>query len=397
MHPIIVAGGGAAGFFAAIVAASHGAQVIILEKGSEVLSKVRISGGGRCNVTNIVSDPLTLASYYPRGGRELVGAFTRFGTSETRQWFTDRGVELKTESDGRVFPSSDSSQTIIDCLQQEAKRLGVITMLRTGITEIMIRDNGFIIQTNTGPFEASKVIIATGGGASFEVIAKTGHTMMPPVPSLFTFKIPDSPFAGLEGVVVDDATVSVPGTRLSENGPMLITHQGLSGPAVLRLSAFGARYFNERKYEVEISLRMIPQERDHMALEHLKQWREQNLPKKVINAGLPLLPRRLWERLCSLSGITPELRWADAGKAPLHRLAGQLFDFRLWMRGRAANREEFVTCGGVSLKEIDMKTMESRLVPGLFFAGEVLDIDGVTGGFNFQAAWTTGWLAGMNA
>lgn len=396
MYPIIVAGGGAAGFFAAIEAASHSAQVIILEKGSEVLSKVRISGGGRCNVTNIVSDPLTLASYYPRGGRELVGAFTRFGTSETRQWFTDRGVELKTESDGRVFPSSDSSQTIIDCLQQEAKRLGVITRLRTGITEILIRDNGFIIQTNTGPYEASKVIVATGGGASYDWIAKTGHTIIPPVPSLFTFKIPDSPLAGLEGVVVDDATVSVPGTRLSETGPLLITHQGLSGPAVLRLSAFGARLFSERKYEVEISLRMVPQESDHKTGEHLKQWREQNLSKKVINAGLPFLPRRLWERLCSLSGITPEQRWADASKVILNRLAGQLFDFRLRIRGRAANREEFVTCGGVSLKEIDMRTMESRLVPKLFFAGEVLDIDGVTGGFNFQAAWTTGWIAGAN-
>ncbi len=376
---IIVVGGGAAGFFAAITCAEAlpGAEVTVLEKSKEFLSKVRISGGGRCNVTHACFDPRDFATRFPRGERELISPLRRFGAQDTVTWFESRGVKLKTESDGRVFPVTDSSQTVIDCLVSAAKAANV--KLVTGRT------------VDHFPEDCDRLLLATGGcrtEAGSKLATSFGHTIEPPVPSLFTFHIETLWLRRLAGITVESVEVSATGLR--ERGPLLVTHSGLSGPVILRLSAWGVRELHKLDYKFPLYVNWLPCFRP----EQLATIRAEQPARLVVNTPLASLPARLWEQLVLAAGIERETRWAHLSKADQHRLGQQLIRTELSVTGKSLNKEEFVTCGGVRLSEVDFKTMESRLCPGLHFAGELLDIDGITGGFNFQAAWTTGWIAG---
>jgi predicted Rossmann fold flavoprotein len=369
---ITVIGGGAAGFMAAITAAEAGAAATILEKGREFLSKVRISGGGRCNVTHACFDAREFARRFPRGERELIGPFQRFGARETVEWFAARGVKLKTEADGRMFPVTDSSQAIIDCLVGAAQYAGV--KLVTG--------------RNVDHFseDCDRLLLATGGcrtEAVGKLAASFGHTIEPPVPSLFTFHIARPWLRELAGIAVHPVEVSAAGLR--ERGALLVTHTGLSGPAILRLSAWGALELHALDYRFPLIVNWLP---DVNVSAELEKKRREHGAKLV--ASTPLLPARLWERLVD----APELRWSKLSRAEQHRLEQRLTRMEFPVTGKSLNKEEFVTCGGVRLREVNFKTMESRVRPGLYLAGELLDIDGITGGFNFQAAWTTGWIAG---
>lgn len=398
---IVVVGGGAAGFFAAIHAAGPGNEVIILEKSAKLLAKVKVSGGGRCNVTNGHEDVSSLHSFYPRGNRELRGPFSRFSNKDTMEWFTSRGVQLKTEPDGRVFPVSDDSQTIIDCLVREAAAVNVVVKTQTAVSAVTPIHGRFMIQLNPGePVVADKIIIATGGNPhshSYNWLSLLGHTVIPPVPSLFTFNIPGSPFISLMGVSVDPVTICLPGIRIMQSGPLLFTHWGLSGPAVLKLSAWAAREIANRNYELQVEINFLLSLNSETCASELRDFVPANAVRTVQVSPYGNLPARLWIRLCELAGIGTDKKWGDLSKAAIVNLCAWLTNCRLEMKGKTTFREEFVTCGGVSLKDVNMKTMESKRVPGLFFAGEVLDIDGVTGGFNFQAAWTTGYIAGKSA
>jgi predicted Rossmann fold flavoprotein len=398
---IVVAGGGAAGFFGAIAAAEADprASVTILEKGPRVLSKVRISGGGRCNVTHACLEPRELSLRYPRGGRALIGPFTRFGPRETIEWFRLRAVNLKTEADGRMFPVTDSSQTIIDCLTDSATNAGVRIRTHTGVETIARREGGgFTLRlTNNETLEADRLLWAAGGcRAENHPLVPLGHTLVPPVPSLFTFHI-DSPWLReLPGVSVEDVQVAVPKTSLKQRGPILITHAGVSGPAILRLSAWGARELHDLDYLFSLRIAWLPDAKPEDLVEEIQRRRETQGGQNVLRARWNPLPARLWEQLVLQSGIAPETKWARLAKPEAQKLAALLTGTELPVTGKSMNKEEFVTCGGIPLPEVNFKTMQSRLVPGLFLAGEALDIDGITGGFNFQAAWTTGWTAGQN-
>jgi predicted Rossmann fold flavoprotein len=404
MVDLVVIGGGAAGFFGAIAAAeaSPGARIVLLEATAYTLSKVRISGGGRCNATHACFEPRELSRKYPRGGRELVGPFTRFGPRETIAWFAARGVELKTEEDGRMFPVTDDSATITQCLLGAAQAAHVDLRLRCPAREIVpLPGGGFEVRTGAGPIETRRVLIATGGGrgaGGYALAEGLGHTIAPPVPSLFTFHIDDARLKGLEGLSVPEAATSVAEERkLQETGPVLVTHWGLSGPGILKLSAWGARALADRDYRFTLTVNWLGARRPADAQTALAAERERH-PKRQLATANPFgLPGRLWERLVGASGLTPESLWAGASNSRLQTLAENLCAARFQVSGKSLNKEEFVTCGGVSLKEVDFATLESRNVPGLHFAGEVLDIDGVTGGFNFQAAWTTAWHAGRSA
>ena len=397
---VIVIGGGAAGFFAAIACAgaNPAARVVLYEATAHPLSKVRISGGGRCNVTHACPEPRELVKRYPRGGRELLGPFSRFGPRETIAWFAAHGVELKTEGDGRMFPITDDSGTIVDCLRRTADQAGVKVYLPIGVRRVTHANDVFEVEfTDNSVGEFDRVLIATGGtkgSAGQTIAAQLGHTIETPVPSLFTFHIDDPRIRGLEGLSVPAAATSVPGTKLKDSGGLLITHWGMSGPAILKLSAWGARELSERGYKFPLVVswaegRTVPQ-----ALETLVAARLANLKKQIATWNPFALPARLWERLIVAAGITPETVWTSVSNVSLQALAGQIAAAEFAVEGKSLNKDEFVTCGGVRLREVDFKTMESRVCPGLHFAGEVLDIDGITGGFNFQAAWTTGWLAG---
>lgn len=399
---ILVIGGGAAGFFGAITAARSAAdvRVYLYEATAHPLAKVRVSGGGRCNVTHACYDVKALMSRYPRGGRELLGAFTRFGPRETVAWFADRGVELKTEEDGRMFPVTDDSATIVGALRQAADQAGVSLFTSMGVRALRFIDGevGFEATFTDGSVARfDRVLIATGGNkgsAGHSIAAGLGHSIEAPVPSLFTFHIEDARLIGLEGLSVPTAATSVVGTKLADGGPLLVTHWGLSGPAVLKLSAWGARELAQRDYRFTLRVSWNGQSVEK-ALEKLNAWKVANPRKQVITLNPFALPSRLWERLVgAVSGMEPTAQWAGVGKAAIQSLAAQVGASEFAVEGKSLNKEEFVTCGGVRLKEVDFRRMESRITPGLHFAGEVLDIDGVTGGFNFQAAWTTGWLAG---
>ena len=398
---VVVIGGGAAGFFAAVRAAEAGScrSVTILEKGPAVLAKVRISGGGRCNVTHSCFEPRALAARYPRGGQALIGPFHRFQPRDTVQWFEGRGVTLKTEEDGRMFPVTDSSQTIIDCLTAAATAAQVRVRLHTEVTRLERRTDGrWIVHLAQGPaLAADHVLLATGGArtaAQGQLPVALGHTLEPPVPSLFTFHL-DAPWlTELSGLSVDPVELRVPGTDLKERGPLLITHKGVSGPVTLRLSAWGARALAGRAYQFDLEVNWQPGLTEDAIYARFEERRQSNGAKQLGNAPIPPLPGRLWERLVRQSGVRLELRWSGLGKDDRRKLAQQLQHTLLPVRGKTLNQDEFVTCGGVRLAEVDFKTMQSRKVPGLYFAGEALDIDGITGGFNFQAAWTTGWIAG---
>jgi predicted Rossmann fold flavoprotein len=399
---VAVIGGGAAGHFAALSAKAHhrAARVTIIEKSDKVLAKVRISGGGRCNVTNATFTASGLSKNYPRGGKPLKKAFARFQATDTVAWFAERGVELKTEPDGRMFPTTDSSATIIDCLSGEAQKAGIALRLSTPVRELAPSpDGGWLV--NGDRFD--KVIVAAGGSpkaAGFAWLEQLGHEIVPPVPSLFTFNMPDEPaIRALMGVVVPDAQVRIQGTRLTEQGPVLVTHWGLSGPAILRLSAWGARTLAEKSYNFAAQINWSPTlSPNQPAAEALldEAWPEIRR-KKIANACPWSLPRKFWAYLLERAGVDGERPWMDLGKKQRNKLIDTVLNDVYEVRGKTTFKEEFVTCGGVALSEVDFKTMESRRAPGLYFAGEVLNVDGITGGFNFQAAWTTGFIAGQLA
>ncbi|MBG85811.1 MAG: aminoacetone oxidase family FAD-binding enzyme [Verrucomicrobiales bacterium] len=399
---VIVIGGGAAGFFAAIACAeaNPGLSVTILERGPRVLHKVLISGGGRCNVTHACFEPAEFVTRYPRGKRELLGPFHRHGAAWVVEWFQTRGVKLKSEEDGRIFPVTDNSETIASCLIQAAEDAGAAIRTRQSVTGVEQNPDGsFHIRcSDEATWHCRKLMVATGGlkpGSPMDSLTSLGHSIEPLAPSLFTFHIDDARLADLQGLSVNDAEVSVLGTKLQERGPILVTHWGLSGPAILKISAWGARALQKLEYRFECRINWIPDAAYEEVLQGLKAMK--NIEgKKQVAASRPFdLPRRIWERLVAQAGIQHGMTWSQAGAMALKKLAGELTACDFHVTDKSMNKEEFVTCGGVSLKEVDFKTMESRKVANLYFGGEVLDIDGITGGFNFQSAWTTGFIAGQ--
>ncbi|ARV62796.1 flavoprotein [Nostocales cyanobacterium HT-58-2] len=399
---VIVIGGGAAGFFGAIAAAEANphAQVTVVEASREVLAKVRISGGGRCNVTQACFDPSGLVQNYPRGGKALLGAFTRFQAKDTISWFATHGVPLKIEADGRMFPITDNSETIVNCLINTARAAGVNIRTGTPIVAVKSLKTHFEILLKSGEtLECDRLLLATGSNPiGYKIAQELGHTIEPPVPSLFTFNIRDEKVLKLAGVSVNPVRLrlSVPGhPQLEQTGPLLITHWGFSGPAVLKLSAWGARILHSSKYQATLLIHWLPDLKPEEVRQKLLAVKNE-VPKRAIALYRGVdLPHRLWQYIITRAGITPEDRWAELSNKTLNQLVQELTQGEYQITGKGVFKEEFVTCGGVNLKEVNFKTMESRLVPGLHFAGEILDIDGVTGGFNFQSAWTTGYLAGV--
>jgi predicted Rossmann fold flavoprotein len=399
---IIIIGGGAAGFFAAIACAGAHPDyhISILERSPNLLSKVKISGGGRCNVTHACFEPRQLVKYYPRGEKQLLGPFTRFNPSNTVDWFQSRGVELKTEDDGRMFPVTDNSQTIINCFLNEVKRLGVEVKTQLGVEELLPPVGGStqwkVITTVGSAILADAVIVAGGSSARiWNMVERLGLRIVPPVPSLFTFNINDARIKGLEGLSVENAAVSVVDTKLKTEGPLLITHWGMSGPGILRLSAWGARILAEKNHQFEIEVNWAGKQTYQEVLEDIKQVKRRHAKKMVTGNPLFNIPRRLWERLSGLvTANKPLFNYADLSNKQIEQLAHLVAMCRFAVTGKSTFKDEFVTAGGVELDEIDFKTMQSKKLPGLYFAGEVLNIDAITGGFNFQCAWTTGWIAG---
>lgn len=398
---VIIAGGGPAGFFAGIRCAESNPDlnVLIIEKAQQTLGKVLISGGGRCNVTHACFDPAQLITHYPRGAAALRGAFTRFQPADTIEWFEKRGVKLKTESDGRMFPVTDSSATIAECLRESAKKAGVMAQTGASLQKVeSLSGNRFRLEVRSEAkvfhLQTNKLLLATGSDSKTrEIIQSLGHTIEEPVPSLFTFKVNDKRIEGLAGVAIENVTLKM--DSLTQRGPLLITHWGLSGPAVLKLSAWGARILYDKKYRSRLTVNWLGDYKFDSALEVLqrnKDWHE-NARKKVLSVpAFPQLPARLWKQLAQFIG---DKNWGDISKVEMRKLAEELTAGQFEISGKGQFKEEFVTCGGARLNEVDFKTMQSRVVENLFFAGEVLDIDGVTGGFNFQSSWTTGWLAGI--
>jgi predicted Rossmann fold flavoprotein len=406
-YDIIVIGGGPAGVFAALVAAEANPdlKILILEKGRKPLSKVRISGGGRCNLTHACYDTAELVTYYPRGGKELRGPFTRFNPGDTVSWFEGRGVKVKTEADGRIFPVTDRSETIVDCLVGGVEQSGIELRTGRGVNKIMRIDNGFVLAgSGLGGLTTAKVLVATGGGPlnHYDLAANLGHEIIPPVPSLFTLNIQDPRLKGLAGVSIPEVEIKLlpvssgKDKPITSRGPVLVTHWGLSGPAVLGLSAWGARRLVDAGYRANIQVNWLPKYAEEDLMNIFQEART-SFPRKRVTKNPPhrFLPARLWEKLVHAAGIGSEQPWSQVSNQTLRSLADQLIRGEYNIQGKGVYKEEFVTCGGVSLKEVDFKTMQSWICSGLYFAGEVLDIDGLTGGFNFQAAWTTGWLAGQ--
>lgn len=402
---VIVIGGGAAGFFGAIACAESNPQlqVTLLEAARQPLAKVRVSGGGRCNVTHHCFDPVRLVEHYPRGGKALRGAFTRFQPQDTVRWYESRGVPLKTEADGRIFPITDSSETIINCLMQTADQAGVKLLTAVGVKGVKqvteADQNYFQVELKNGQlFQCDRLLIATGSNPlGYRWAVNLGHTIEPPVPSLFTFNIKDPRLQGLAGVSVNNAQVRL-GTgknKLEQTGALLITHWGVSGPAILKLSAWGARFLYDLKYNSSLQINWLPGYNHESLTQDLIAAKETNPKKKIVNYCPLELPKRLWQSLVTYVGIKPNKVWSEINKKELNKLVGEIIQGQYQITGKGVFKEEFVTCGGVNLKEINFKTMESKKCPGLYFAGEILDIDGVTGGFNFQSAWTTSWLAGV--
>ena len=395
---IIIIGGGAAGFFAAInIAEQHPElSVAILERGKEGLQKVKISGGGRCNVTHAEFIPAELVLNYPRGEKELLGPFHTFMTGDIIAWFEERGVELKIEDDGRMFPVSNSSQTIIDCFLGEAKKHKVDVLYNHAVKTIQANENDFLIETSQGKFQCKKVVVATGSNPKiWSLLESLGHTIVQPVPSLFTFDIKDKRIKDIPGVVAKDVEVKVIGTDLESQGPLLITHVGMSAPAILKLSAFGAVELAKRNYNFQIEVNFIKTDFDS-CLEHLKNYKQEFAKKTVVKVSQFDLPKRLWKQLVLASNINETDRWADINKQQLEALASQLTAAVFQVTGKSTFKEEFVTAGGVDLKEVNFKTFESKRIPNLYFAGEVINVDAVTGGFNFQNAWTGAYIVSQS-
>ncbi len=398
---VAVIGGGAAGFFAAIQLKLNfpKAEVQILEKSDKLLEKVRISGGGRCNVTNACPSVAQLAKSYPRGGKMLKKLFQEFNNQHTIQWFEERGVELHTEADGRMFPVSNNSETIVNCLMDQCKLLGVSIHTQADVSRIEPQNGAFRLQFRRDkrpPAKYDKLIIATGGAPrkkALEWLLELGHELVDPVPSLFTFNMPGDPVHKLMGVSVERAVVKVLGTKLEAEGPLLITHWGMSGPAILKLSAFGARMLHERKHEFELQVNWMSEPNQSKVMAMLESLAEEH-PKKQLQNLKPLeMPNRLWEFLLNKAELSPKKSWRDLGKKGNNKLVNVLCNDIYPVSGKTTFKEEFVTAGGLSLESINPRTMESKICKGMYFTGEVLDIDGITGGFNFQAAWTTAYFA----
>ncbi|MEN8776889.1 MAG: NAD(P)/FAD-dependent oxidoreductase [Polaribacter sp.] len=395
MNKIIIIGGGAAGYFTAINAKENNPDldITILEKGKAVLQKVKISGGGRCNVTHACFEPRELVKFYPRGAKELLGPFHTFMTGDTFEWFDDRGVPLKIEEDNRVFPEANTSQAIIDCFQKAVDNLGIKVLINCGVNSVYQQESEWVVNTKEQTFKADKVVIAAGSSKKVWQLCKTlSHHIIEPVPSLFTFNINDKRIVDLLGISVPNATVNIMGTKLEASGPLLITHWGLSGPAVLKLSAFGARILADKNYQynVEVNWLSRPTEKVLNILLNLKKKE----PRKTVILKSPFaeISKRLWERFVVFSNISKTQNWADLSNLQLENLANQLTKGIYNANGRTTFKDEFVTAGGVDLKEINFKKFESKKHKNLFFVGEVLNIDAVTGGFNFQNAWTGGYI-----
>ena len=402
---VIVIGGGAAGFFGAIACAeaNPSLKVTLIEAGRKPLTKVRISGGGRCNVTHHCFDPSRLVENYPRGGKALRGAFTRFQPQDTVRWYESRGVKLKTEADGRMFPTTDNSETIVNCLMKTANKVGVD--LRTGVgvksvKQFLDKEEKSYFQVelkNERILQCERLLIATGSNPlGYRWAKNLGHKIESAVPSLFTFNIKDPRLQDLAGVSVSNATVRLGKgkNKLEQNGALLVTHWGVSGPAILKLSAWGARFLHELKYKSELQINWLPKHNQETLKQEFMTAKQTHPKKKIVNYCPVKLPKRLWQSLVKNSAISLEKLWLEISKKELNKLVAEIVGGQYQIKGKGVFKDEFVTCGGVSLKEINFKTMESKKCPGLYFAGEVLDIDGVTGGFNFQSAWTTSWLAG---
>ena len=397
---VVVIGGGAAGFFGAVACAtSHPhTQVTLLEASRQPLAKVRVSGGGRCNVTHACFEPINLVQNYPRGEKALQGAFSRFQATDTVKWFANQGVKLKTEADGRMFPTTDSSETIIDCLTKAADLAGVELLTGKTVVSVVKQTTGFEIELKTGEkIKCDRILLATGSNPlGYQIAQALGHTIEPPVPSLFTFNILDKHLKELAGISVGTVQLklSIAKKTLEQTAPLLITHWGLSGPAVLKLSAWGARVLHDCKYQATLLINWQPKYSSDQLRSQLLLAKTEN-PKKAIalQRGVDL-PHRLWQYLIARTDVGLEQRWAEISNKSLNQIIQELTQGAYQIKGKGVFKEEFGTCGGVNLKQVNFKTMASRITPGLHFAGEVLDIDGVTGGFNFQSAWTTAWIAG---
>jgi predicted Rossmann fold flavoprotein len=397
-YDVIIIGGGAAGFFAAINCAeqNQGLSICILERGKEGLNKVKVSGGGRCNITHAEFIPQELVQNYPRGEKELLGPFHTFMTGDTLEWFEKRGVKLKIEDDGRMFPVSNSSQSIIDCFLRETKKHKVEVLYSHSVKEIIHQDNNWKVATNHGDFNSNKLLVATGSNTKiWKILKDLGHKIIEPVASLFTFNIKDQRIKNIPGVVAKNVEIKVINTNLESEGSLLITHWGMSAPAILKLSAFGALELAKMNYNFKIEINFI-QTSFEDCLDILKEVKNSSIKKTVINSPQFDLPKRLWQQLVSASNISNEIRWQDLNKNQLEQLTNQLTKAVFNVDGKSTFKEEFVTAGGIDLKEINFKTYESRLHKNLYFAGEILNIDAVTGGFNFQNAWTGAYIVSQN-
>jgi predicted Rossmann fold flavoprotein len=396
---LVVIGGGAAGFFCAVNAAemNQDLKVVLLEKSNKLLSKVKVSGGGRCNVTHACFDIKEMSLHYPRGEHFVRKAFHQFFTTDTIEWFERRGVKLKAEADGRMFPVTDSSQSIIDCLLKEANQHSVEILMNREVVELIMDNEKCRIGLKSGEvFIADFVCVASGGFpklSQFDWLKETGHTIIEPVPSLFTFNIPRHPLNELMGVSVPNASVKIQQTKLKNSGPLLITHWGLSGPCVLKLSAWGATELHTMNYQFTISVNWLGDAKEDEVRNKIQDARNTNASKKIINSNLFQLPNRLWQFFLQQTEVSDELRWADLPAKAQNKLIQLLINHELKVEGKTTFKEEFVTAGGVDVKEVDANTMQSKLHPNLFFAGELLNVDGITGGFNFQHAWTSGFMA----
>ncbi|MBK8289729.1 MAG: NAD(P)/FAD-dependent oxidoreductase [Flammeovirgaceae bacterium] len=393
---MIVIGGGAAGFFGAINLAEQkpGSHILILEKSTKLLTKVKVSGGGRCNVTHQCISPAELSQHYPRGQKQLKSVFHRFQATDTVTWFKKHGVEIKTEADGRMFPTTNNSQTIIDCFLELAKKYNIEIKLSSEVERIEKAANNFIVFTKE-EYQTKNILVATGGynkPENYEWLKNLGHEIINPIPSLFTFNNPEKQFAGLMGVAVQQAEVRIAGTKFSQQGAVLITHWGLSGPAVIKLSAWAAVYLHQNNYTFTALVNWTGKPEIEVR-KHLTKLKQENSKKTIITSSQFTLPKRLWEALCIQAGVDEEKIWAEIPNKTINKLIELLYACPFAIKGKTTFKEEFVTCGGVSLADVDLSTMQSKKVPGLYFAGEALDVDGETGGFNFQSAWSTAWVA----
>ena len=397
---VIIIGGGAAGIFAAINIGANDPKlkVVVLEKTTKLLSKVKVSGGGRCNVTHACFDPKELVKFYPRGEKELLGPFHQFQPGDTIAWFSERGVELKIEDDGRMFPTTNSSQTIIDCFLKEVEKYNIDIRYQSAVETILPLENGFDVQLQNGSLACDHLIIATGGfhkAQGYDFMKNLKHTIIDPNPSLFTFNLPKNELLSLQGLVAN-VDVKILGSKFSESGPLLVTHWGVSGPGILKLSSWAARFLNERNYEFDFMIDWLPNQSEESLKELFNSYKQNFGNKKVFNQMELDIPKKLKHFLMEKAGISSDIKWADTNKKQINKLTQLLTADIYPSKGKTTFKQEFVSCGGVKLSEVNFKTMESKKMPNLYFAGEVLNIDALTGGFNFQNAWTTSWIAAQD-